>query len=279
MRASGVLACQGVQAVEEAFARARGEGRTALITYLTMGYPSPDAALELVPALETGGADIIELGVPFSDPVADGPAIQHASYHALQAGMTPALCLGQVARLREMGLRVPLLLMGYYNPIYHYGQQEYVRDCRLAGADGLIVPDLPPEEADGLMDLCRREGLALVFLVAPTTSKERLREIAGRSTGFLYVVSRLGTTGADTRFDISELRRRLEMVCRLSPIPVAVGFGISSAEQAHGLVGLADGVIVGSAVVERAAHGPAALRAYTARLREALCNANMPAGA
>ncbi|MGQ9667739.1 MAG: tryptophan synthase subunit alpha [Anaerolineae bacterium] len=279
MKALRVSARQGVQAVEEAFARAGREGRTALITYLTMGYPTREAALELVPALESGGADIIELGVPFSDPVADGPAIQRASYCALQAGMTPALCLEQVARLREMGLRAPLLLMGYYNPIHHYGQQEYVRDCRLAGADGLIVPDLPPEEAGELMDACRRGGVALVFLVAPTTSEGRVREIAGRSTGFLYVVSRLGTTGADKRFDTSELRQRLEMVRRLSPVPVAVGFGISSAEQARALVGLADGVIVGSAVVERAIQGPAALRAYTAQLREALYGTSMPAGA
>ncbi|MGC8826078.1 MAG: tryptophan synthase subunit alpha [Anaerolineae bacterium] len=264
------LACQGVRAVEAAFVRARKEGRSALITYLTMGYPTLDAALELVPALGAGGADIIELGVPFSDPVADGPAIQLASHRALQAGMTPALCLEQTARLREAGVQAPLLLMSYYNPIYHYGQQEYVRDCRRAGADGLIVPDLPPEEADGLAGACRREGLALVFLVAPTTGEERLREIAGRSTGFLYVISRLGTTGADKRFDIMELGRRLEWVRRLSPVPVAVGFGISLAEQARALAGLADGVIIGSAVVERAPQGPAALRDFAAGLRAAL---------
>lgn len=270
MKGDIVMAKQGVRAVADAFHRAKAESRTALITYLTMGYPTRDAALELVPALEAGGADIIELGVPFSDPVADGPTIQRASYHALQAGMTPALCLEQVARLRQAGVQVPLLLMGYYNPIYHYGPQEYVQDCRRAGADGLIVPDLPPEEADGLEEACRREGLAMVFLVAPTTGEERLREIAGRSTGFLYVVSRLGTTGADKRFDTAELGRRLELVRRLSPVPVAVGFGVSTAGQARALAGLADGVIVGSAVVERAVQGPAALREFTAGLRAAL---------
>ncbi len=270
MKEDITAAKQGVRAVADAFRRAGAEGRTAFITYLTMGYPARDAALELVPALEAGGADIIELGVPFSDPVADGPAIQRASYQALQAGMTPALCLEQVAQLRQAGIQAPLLLMGYYNPIYHYGPQEYVRDCRRAGADGLIVPDLPLEEADGLVEACRREALAMVFLVAPTTGMDRLQEIAQRSTGFLYLVSRLGTTGADAGFDAGELRRRLELVRRLSPVPVAVGFGVSTAEQARALAGLADGVIVGSAVVERAMQGPAALREFAAGLRAAL---------
>lgn len=270
MRGETIVARQGVQALEQAFARAREESRAALITYLTMGYPTAEAALELVPALEAGGADIIELGVPFSDPVADGPAIQRASYLALQAGMTPARCLEQVARLRKAGVRVPLLLMGYYNPIFHYGERAYVRDCRRAGADGLIVPDLPPEEADELMEACRQEGLALVFLAAPTTGPGRLREIAGRSTGFLYVISRLGTTGTERRFDTEELRRRLEEVRRASPIPVAVGFGVSTPEQARALAGLADGIIVGSAVVERAVDGAPALREYVAGLRAAL---------
>lgn len=278
MTIRGAVTRQGMEAVADAFAVSRAEGRPALITYLTMGYPALDAALELVPALEAGGADIIELGVPFSDPVADGPAIQRASFCALQAGMTPARCLEQVARLRGAGVRVPLVLMGYYNPILRWGEAEYVRDCRRAGVDGLIVPDLPPEEAGALADVCRREGLALIFLVAPTTGEERLREVAGRSTGFLYVVSRLGTTGADKRFDTAELCRRLAVVRRLSPVPVAVGFGISSAEQARALAGLADGVIVGSAVVERAAQGPAVLREYTADLRAALGNKKPPAG-
>ncbi len=234
-----------------------------------MGYPTPADSLDLVPALQAGGADIIELGVPFSDPVADGPTIQRASYAALQAGVTPRLCLELAADLREGGVSVPFVFMGYYNPIYSYGLDAYVRDCMAAGVDGLIVPDLPPEEAGPLAAACKDAGLALIYLAAPNSSEERVARIAAATEGFLYVVSRLGTTGIG-RNPEGELNVRLALVRKYAKTPVAVGFGISRPAQVRALAGLVDGIIVGSAVVKRAPAGPAALRAYVSSLREAM---------
>ena len=260
---------RGVQAIRAAFESVRSEGRSALITYLTLGYPSPSATLELMPALQAGGADIIELGVPFSDPVADGPTIQRSSHAALQAGVTLPECLRLATRLRQAGVTVPLLFMGYYNPIYGYGLQAYVRDCATAGIDGLIVADLPLEEAGPLAEACESKGLALVFLVAPTSGEERIARIAAATRGFLYVVSRLGTTGTESRLS-EELKDRLTLVRRYATTPVAVGFGISRPEQVCALAPHADGIIVGSALVDRAREGPDALRHYVASLRAAL---------
>lgn len=260
---------RGTHAIDVAFRDARAEGRCALITYLTLGYPSPADSLKLVPALQAGGADIIELGVPFSDPVADGPTIQRASHAALQAGVTPTHCLKLAARLRNMGVCVPLLLMGYYNPIYRHGLAKYARDCAEARVDGLIVPDLPLEEAGPLGRACRREGIALVFLVAPSTGEERIARIAAATQGFLYVISRLGTTGAG-RNPGQELSARLALVRRHAQTPVAVGFGISRPEQARALAPQVNGIIVGSAIVERASEGAKAVRSYVASLREVM---------
>lgn len=262
-------ALHGLARISAAFERARAEGRTALITYLTLGYPSPAASLELVPALQAGGADLIELGVPFSDPVADGPTIQQASHAALGAGVTPRLCLELAATLRQRGVTPPLVLMGYYNPIYTYGLQAYAQDCAAAGVDGLIVPDLPPEEADPLREACQREELALIFLVSPTTGPQRVARIAAATQGFLYVVSRLGTTGAG-HGPGEELSSRLAIVRHHARTPVAVGFGISRPEQVRALASLADGVIVGSGVVERATEGADVLRSYVSSLRAAM---------
>ena len=259
----------GVAAIRAAFDAARQQSRCALITYLTLGYPTVADSLELIPALEAGGADIIELGVPFSDPVADGPAIQRASQEALQAGATPVRCLELVAQIRQVGVTVPLVLMGYYNPIYSYGLEAYARDCAVAGADGLIVPDLPPEEADPLRDACQRSGLALVFLVAPTSNASRIASIAQATTGFLYVVSRLGTTGGASG-PAGELAGQLEVVRRYAKTPVAVGFGISQPDQVRALAPQVDGVVVGSALVERASKGADALRRLVSTLRAAL---------
>jgi len=260
---------RGIKAISAAFALARAQGRAALITYLTLGYPSPDDSLELVSALQAGGADLIELGVPFSDPLADGPIIQRASHAALQAGMTPRGCLEIVPRLRQAGVTVPLLLMGYYNPIHAYGLGAYARDCAHAGVDGLIVPDLPPEEATPLREACQSEGLALVFLVAPTSGGGRIAQIAAATQGFLYLVSRLGTTGTG-QGPGEELARQLALVRAHARTPVAVGFGLSRPEQVRQLAPQVDGLIVGSAVVERAAEGAAALRDYVQSLRAAL---------
>jgi len=259
---------RGVDAVQAAFQRAQDDGRCALITYLTLGYPTSEDSLALVPALEAGGADLIELGVPFSDPVADGPTIQAASQAALEGGITPTRCLELAAELRQGGLTVPLLLMGYYNPILSYGERAFVEACQRAGVDGLIVPDLPPEEATALHEACEERGIALVFLVAPNSSSERIARIAAKTSGFLYVVTRLGITGAGQALDPA-LGERLEQVREVAQTPVAAGFGISEPAQVAAIRSSVDGVIVGSALVRRAPEGATVLERYVASLREA----------
>ncbi len=259
----------GREALAAAFARARAERRAALITYLTAGYPSLEDSPALLKALAQGGADILELGVPFSDPIADGPTIQKASYVALQNGTTPSACLNLVRRLREEGFRTPMVLMGYYNPIYRYGLEAYAQACREVGVDGLIVPDVPVEEAEPLQSACRAYGLALILLAAPTTREDRLRRIAAQTEGFLYLVARLGITGAGDGLT-GDLFDRVAQVRRFARTPVAVGFGIAMPEQARALAPWVDGVIVGSAIVERAPQGPGALAEYVASLRAAL---------
>jgi tryptophan synthase alpha chain len=254
--------------IARAFDRARRQGRAALIAYLTMGYPTLDAALELVPALVRGGADIIELGVPFSDPVADGPTIEAASHAALANGMTPDLCLEQAAALRSQGVDRPLILMGYYNPILAQGIERHAQRCQAAGIDGLIVPDLPPEEAQELRAVCDQRGLALIYLAAPTTDSQRLQRLAQETRGFLYVVSRLGTTGGGMHVD-EGLRAQLALA-REGSAPVAVGFGVSCPEDIRALAPLADGIIVGSAIVRRAPEGPSAVEAFVRELGAAI---------
>ena len=260
---------RGTDAIADAFALAASERRCALITYITAGYPTPSESASLIHALQMGGSDIIELGVPFSDPVADGPAIQRASQAALRAGVTPEYCLNLVRDLREQGITVPLILMGYYNLIHSHGLARYARDCAASGVDGLIVPDLPPEEAGSLREACSPEGLAVILLVAPTSGESRISRIASMSQGFLYVVSRLGITGAEVTVG-AELEARLALVRRYAKIPIAVGFGISRPEQVRALAPLVDGLIVGSAVVERADRGPEALRSYVSSLAAVL---------
>lgn len=259
----------GLDAITGAFDAARAQRRPALLTYLTLGYPTVADSLALAPALARGGADIIELGAPFSDPVADGPTIAAASHVALQGGITPQGCLLLAAELRQRDVAVPLVMMGYYNPILSYGPAAYAHDCAAAGVNGLIVPDLPPEEAGELSEACRAQRLALIYLVAPNTGAERLAYVAAETSGFLYVVSRLGITGAE-QSPSEQLAARLAQARQVARTPIAVGFGISRPEQARALVGLADGVIVGSALVERAPLGAGAMEAYVAALRSAL---------
>lgn len=239
----------GVETISHAFNRARESGRAALMPYVTLGYPTPEASLAVIEAIAGAGADLIELGVPFSDPLADGPTIQHSTQVALSNGMTSTRCLEMVASLRRKGVTLPLLLMGYINPILAFGQEKYVPAAVEAGADGLIVPDLPPEEAGTLEDSCRRHGLALVYLIPPTASLERIQLIASRSTGFIYLVSLTGVTGA--RRELSpELGGFIQRVRQVSRLPLAVGFGISNPQQVKAVGALADGVIVGSALID-----------------------------
>ncbi len=254
------------------FDRVRREGRAALMPFITMGYPDLESALDLVPALVEGGADLIELGIPFSDPLADGATIQATSQQALDNGMTLALCLEQVAALRARGVEVPLILMGYYNPILQMGGAKFAEEAARAGADGVIVPDLPPEEADELRTALHAHGLALIFLLAPTSDDERVRLVAEQATGFIYLVSLTGVTGARDQLppDLADFVARVR---RTTDLPLAVGFGISRPEQAAMVAQMADGVIVGSALLRTIgdADDPiAAARAFVRQLCEAV---------
>ncbi|UCH85919.1 MAG: tryptophan synthase subunit alpha [Dehalococcoidia bacterium] len=243
--------------IDQTMARLREEGQVGLIAYVTVGYPDVDATLRLVPALAAGGADMVELGVPFSDPLADGTTIQRASHHALQQGVTPAVCLDVVKQLRARGLAIPLLLMGYYNPILAYGIEEFARDVAGAGADGLIGVDLPPEEAAGVRTACAGRGLDLIYLVAPTSSDERIALVAGQSSGFLYCVSLTGVTGARGELP-SGLSRFLARVRRHTSLPLAVGFGISKREHVEAVAGLgAEAAVIGSAIINVIDRAPA----------------------
>ena len=186
----------GITHISETFAAVRRQSRAALMPYFTLGYPDPQVSFEIVQAIAASGADLIELGLPFSDPLADGPTIQHSTQLALEHGMTIALCLELAADLRHAGVSQPLLLMGYYNPLLAFGIGRFAAAAAAAGADGLIVPDLPVEEAAELETACREQGLALVYLLAPTSAPERARLLGKHSSGFLYLVSLRGVTGA-----------------------------------------------------------------------------------
>lgn len=238
----------GLEHISSAFNTVRSEGRMAFMPYFTLGFPTQSASVQIVTAIAQSGADLIELGIPFSDPLADGPTIQHSTQVALEHGTSVRLCLEMTAQLRASGVLQPLLLMGYYNPILSYGIARFVAEAAQAGADGLIVPDLPPEEAGELENHCRSSQLALVFLVAPTSTPERLELIAARSTGFLYLVSLTGVTGARTQVS-SGLEEFIARVRAATSLPLAVGFGISTPEHARQVGRLAEGVIVGSALI------------------------------
>jgi tryptophan synthase alpha chain len=239
-----------VSRIGESMAGLRAEGRLGLIAYLTVGYPDVESTLRLVPALAAGGADMVELGVPFSDPLADGATIQRASHHALGQGVTMAVCLDVVRRLRKDGLTIPLLLMGYYNPILAYGIEELTRDAARAGADGLIVVDLPPEEAAAMQTACAGCGLDLVYLLAPTSSDERIALVAAQASGFVYCVSLAGVTGARQALSRG-LGEFLARVRRHTSLPLAVGFGISRPEHVEAVADLgADAAVIGSAIID-----------------------------
>lgn len=221
----------------------------AVIPYVTCGYPSLDFTKELISVLAEAGADLIEIGVPYSDPVADGPTIQKASARALTAGIT----LDKIFRLVEEvrgKCQVPLIMMTYYNPIYVTGVENFIKKAAAAGVDGLIIPDLPVEEAGHLNEVAERSGLRTIFLVAPTSTSERIEKIAGISRGFIYCVSVTGVTGA--RKEVSEgLEDFLKRIRLRTELPLAVGFGISGPETARQAAEYADGVIVGSALIQK----------------------------
>jgi tryptophan synthase alpha chain len=231
------------------FARARAEGRIAFLPFATIGYPTLDDSVAIIRALVDGGADGLELGIPFSDPLADGPTIQRANHTALTNGAHPHDAIDVVKRLRAGGVAVPLILMGYSNTFFASGDEAFIRDAAEAGADGLIISDLPPEEADAARALCEKLGLDLIFLVAPTSDDARIAEIVPRASGFIYCVGVVGTTGARAQLS-DELPGFLRHMREKTDLPLAVGFGISKRQHVDALRGLADAAIVASAIVD-----------------------------
>ena len=234
--------------IDRRFAELKTEGRAALVTFLTAGDPDPETSLALVRALPAAGADVIELGMPFTDPMADGSAIQMSSQRALKAGQTLKKTLELVRAFRGSDDATPLVLMGYYNPIYVYGVDRFLRDATSAGVDGLIIVDLPPEEDEELCLPALKAGLNFIRLATPTTDDKRLPAVLANTSGFVYYVSITGITGAATP-DAEKVAAAVARIKRHTKLPVAVGFGVRTAEQAAGIASGADGVVVGSALV------------------------------
>lgn len=220
----------------------------ALIAYVTVGYPSIEATLQVVPVLAHSGCDLVELGIPFSDPLADGATIQQASFQALQNGVSPGLCLDIASRLQKT-VDIPLAFMTYYNPIYHYGLERFCRDCARSGVSGLIVPDLPPEEGAEIEGIGKKHGIDQIYLASPASTDERIRLVAERSQGFIYLVSVTGVTGARQQLP-ENLTAFVARVRQFTAKPLCVGFGIATAEQAGQVAAIADGVIVGSRIIQ-----------------------------
>ena len=234
--------------IAETFARCRSEGRPALVAYIMAGNPTPRAARDIAVACLAGGADVLELGFPFSDPIADGPTLQRAARRALEGGMTLTKTLALAASLRKES-DAPLVLMGYLNPILRMGAQKFFASCAASGVDGVIIPDLPPDEAESHLRLARRYGVAMVQMLAPTSTDERRRTVARVAQGFVYYVSVTGVTGARGVLP-KDLSKRLTALRRALRVPVAVGFGISTPKQVRELRNSADGIVVGSAIAQ-----------------------------
>jgi tryptophan synthase alpha chain len=234
--------------IEKRFAQLKSEGRKAFIPYITAGDPTLELTEQLVLALDKAGADVIELGVPFSDPIADGPVIQRATERGLKAGVTLTKILGLGRSIREKSA-IPLLLFSYYNPLLNYGLEKLAKDAAAAGFDGVLASDLTVEESEPFVRAMHSAGLNTVFLVAPTSSPERIKKIAEASTGFMYAVSRTGVTGEQQQL-AGELKEFLRTLRRCTPSPVAVGFGISRPEHVKAVWEEADGAVVGSSIVK-----------------------------
>jgi tryptophan synthase alpha chain len=235
--------------IDARFNALRAQGRAALVTFVMAGDPDAETSLALLKALPAAGADVIEVGMPFTDPMADGPAIQAAGLRALKAGMTLRKTIGMVKAFRETDSDTPIVLMGYYNPIYVYGVDAFLRDAKAAGVDGLIVVDLPPEEDRELCLPARDAGLNFIRLATPTTDDRRLPRVLENTSGFVYYVSLTGITGAALA-DYAGVSDAVKRLKRHTDLPIAVGFGVKNAESAAQIAATADGVGVGSALVE-----------------------------
>lgn len=250
------------------FERLRREHRCGMIAYLTAGDPTPDATPDLVAALERGGADLIELGVPFSDPIADGPVIQMAGDRAIRAGTTLSGVLAIAAKIRERS-QIPLLLFTYLNPALRYGFARLARDAKAAGIDGCLLTDVSVEEASDYVKVMREAGIDTVFLAAPTSTDHRLKLVAEYSSGFVYLVSRTGITGEQQALADSALPL-IERMRALTKLPLAMGFGISTAEQVAAIAEHADAVVVGSAIVRQIGQDPAGVEGLLRDLTQPL---------
>jgi tryptophan synthase alpha chain len=233
--------------IKDKFSQLKTRGERALMPFITAGDPDLETSYRLLLEMERQGADMVELGIPFSDPIADGPTIQRSSQRSLEEGTTVGKALELVRRLRRQS-QLPLALMTYYNLVYHLGEEEFVRQATSAGVDGLIVPDLPPEEADNLLAAADEYGLDIIFLLAPTSTHERIKLVSQVSRGFIYYVSLTGITGA--RKELARgIEQQVHLIARQTDKPIAVGFGISTPEQAARVAAWADGVIIGSALI------------------------------
>lgn len=238
----------GETRIDRRFAQLREENRPALVTFVTAGDPDYETSLEILCRLPAAGADVIEMGMPFSDPMAEGPPIQASSKRALEAGQTMAKTLAMVAAFRNSDVHTPIVLMGYYNPIYSYGNEKFLTDAVAAGVDGLIIVDLPPEADQELCLPALKKGLNFIRLATPTTDDKRLPAVLANTSGFVYYVSITGITGTAAP-DTDNVSRAVARIKAHTDLPVAVGFGVKTAEQARIIGGDADGVVVGSALV------------------------------
>jgi tryptophan synthase alpha chain len=269
--------------LKQRFAELRADGRTALIPFITAGDPAPSVTVPLMHALVAAGADVIELGVPFSDPMAEGPAIQHACERALLHHVSLHDVIGMVRTFREQDADTPVVLMGYLNPVEVTGYDAFASAAAAAGVDGVITVDLPPEEAGDYVATFRQHGLDPIFLLAPTSTEERVRAVTDVAGGFIYYVSLRGVTGA-SHIDTNEVKARLDVIKRHTQLPIGVGFGIKSPEIAAQVATISDAVVVGSALVSRIgelADQPDAILkqvpAFLATLREAIDTAEAAA--
>jgi len=240
--------------IHERFTALRAEGRAGLVTFVTAGDPDFETSCDILAGLPEAGADLIEIGMPFSDPMADGPAIQASSLRALGSGQNMAKTIDLVRRFRAADATTPLLLMGYYNPIYRYGNQRFLDDAKSAGADGLIIVDLPPEEDSELCLPARDTGLHFIRLATPTTDQARLAKVLTNASGFIYYVSITGITGTRSARP-GDVGERIAALRAATDLPIAVGFGIKTPQQAAAIARIADAAVVGSALVERIRQG------------------------
>jgi len=248
---------------------ARRKKRKLFCVFLTLGYPSIAATERLILSSAAAGVDILELGFPFSDPLADGPTIQFSSEQALKKNVSISDSFALVKRLRQKGCKIPVVFFGYFNPVFSYGTKAFSRAAKEAGMDGLIIPDLPPEEEPEFQTECRKKDLHVIHLVAPTTADKRMKMLVRKSGGFVYYVSLRGVTGARKALP-EDLRAHLLKLKRMTTKPVLAGFGISTPDQARDISRMADGVIVGSAVIEHLKRGVPAAERFIQKMSQAV---------